>query len=148
MENRNSIFDLLDWNESKERQEEGVRLALQINDLSIFIQPCTEKHGKNIWDNCALILSQKTNEELSPYLPKLLEWIQDLNWPGAEQIMERLSRFDPKELVNPFISCYTKAVLDEDIMWICWLKELLEKSHLTELLPTKIVDEIKQFVFD
>ncbi len=28
-----------------------------------------------VWDNCAMILSERTDEELSPYLLQLMEWL-------------------------------------------------------------------------
>lgn len=43
-----------------------------------------------MWNNCAKILSDKSDEELSPYLPELFRWLKDLNWPGAICIYDRL----------------------------------------------------------
>lgn len=58
---------------------EGIRLVREINDLSLLIQLPAEP---SVWDNCAKILSERTDKELSPYLVELLEWLQDLNWLG------------------------------------------------------------------
>ncbi len=147
MENINDVFAMLDWNRSEAEQAEGIRLSSEVEDFSIFFQPCKENFGKNIWGNCAIILSKKSDEELSRYLPKLFEWIQDMNWPGADCIMERLLAFEPKKLAAPFINCYHKAVEDEDVMWIYGLKMVLADSSLSELLPEKVVEEIKRYEF-
>ena len=65
------IMDLLDWNNSVVNQAEGMKLAREIKCIKVFLQPCDENHNKNVWDNCAKILSEKTDEELSPYLIEL-----------------------------------------------------------------------------
>lgn len=57
-------------------QLEGIRLAREINDLSLLIQPPAEP---SVWEHCAKILCEKTDVELEPYLDELLEWLQDLN---------------------------------------------------------------------
>ena len=90
------ILDMLDWNNSQEIQAKGVSLGSKVDDLSVFLQPVSEKHKKNVWDNCALILDGKSDEELAPYLPQLLEWLQDLNWPGTFTIIRTL-----KEVFGP-----------------------------------------------
>ena len=84
------ILDLLDWNRTEEEQAEGLRLARQVKAFNVFLQPCDKKNNKNVWDNCALIVSEKEDSDLFVYLPNLFMWIQDLNWPGAFCIVERL----------------------------------------------------------
>lgn len=96
MVNIDYIMNLLDWNNSNEIQSEGIYLAREIKCINVFLQP-GKPYGKNVWDNCAKILSERTNEELEPYLSDLMEWLQDMNWPGAFCILERLQQF-PKNL--------------------------------------------------
>jgi len=88
------IMDLLDWNNSVEEQEKGVFLARSVKSINVFLQPLDPAHNKNVWDNCAKILCARSDEELSPYLFNLFEWLEDMNWPGAWYILERLRMFD------------------------------------------------------
>ena len=86
MINIDYIMDLLDWNNSAEEQEKGIRLARDVKCINVFLQPRSNRYhryNKNVWDNCAKILSDRSDEELEPYLTALFEWIEDLNWPGA-----------------------------------------------------------------
>ena len=83
------IMDLLQWDRSSEEQERGIELAKRIRYINVFLQPGFPA-GKSTWDNCAKVLSMKTNAELEPYMIELMEWIQDMNWPGAFCILERL----------------------------------------------------------
>lgn len=87
------IMDLLDWNRTEEEQAEGLRLARQVTAFNVFLQPCDKKNNKNVWDNCALIISEKEDLDLLVYLPNLFMWIQDLNWPGALCIVDRLQKY-------------------------------------------------------
>ncbi|MHC1695128.1 MAG: DUF5071 domain-containing protein [Eubacteriales bacterium] len=82
---------MLDWNNNEANQKKGIQIAKLIKDLNVFLQPLTDNFNKNVWDNCAIILCEKTDDELEPYLIPLLEWLQDLNWPGALLILRRLS---------------------------------------------------------
>ena len=127
----NHILDMLNWNNSAEIQAEGRRLAEHINCLSIFMQPMGERYNKNIWENCALILSGKKDALLEPYLPELLDWIRDLNWPGAMIILERLKRFRNYE----WLSCTMKEKIE--IAYVLnaeqWLDNLFELFTQEEL---------------
>ena len=100
----NYIMGLLDWGNSIEKQEKGIKLAKNIECINVFLQPCSDNYNKNVWDNCAKILSARPNEELFPYMIELMEWLRDMNWPGAFCIFDRL-----KGMVNEplFESSYT-----------------------------------------
>ncbi len=98
------IMELIDWNNSIEKQTQGIELAKDVKCINAFLQPGSP-YGKSVWENCAKILSKRTNEELSPYLIELMEWLQDMNWPGAFCILERL-----KEMMNESLFQYSYSV--------------------------------------
>lgn len=129
----NQIMDMLDWNNSEEVQEKGRRLAAEINCLKIFMQPCDAKYNKNVWENCALILYKKNDEQLQPYLFELIEWLQDMNWPGAFKILERLKDFQKyKELAYVLDESVWIAKLTENDLWLMGMSELMEQEELIE----------------
>lgn len=105
MVNIDYIMDLLDWNNSIEKQEQGIALAKDVKCINVFLQPCSKNYNKNVWDNCAKILSARSNEELSPYMIELMEWLQDMNWPGAFCIFDRL-----KGMVNEQLFQYSYTI--------------------------------------
>ena len=88
------IIEMLDWNNPPEVQEKGIELARQVKCLNVFLQPFLPNASKSLWENCAIVLCEKTDIELRPYLYDLLWWISDLNVPGAELIFERLKKFE------------------------------------------------------
>ena len=54
-------------------------------------------------------------ELVIPLLPKLLEWIQDMNWPVAEPMVELLLQY-PNE-ITPLVE---QVLRGDDDMWIYW----------------------------
>ena len=118
------ILDLMDWNRTEEEQAEGLRLARQVKAFNVFLQPCDKKNSKNVWDNCALILSEKEDSDLYPYLFELFMWIRDLNWPGAFCIVERLKEYGKRNasFSRDWQEAYTCAQALEDEVWIENLK--------------------------
>lgn len=118
-------MDLLDWNNSIEKQEQGVQLAKDVKCINVFLQPGNCYYGKNVWDNCAKILSERSNEELSPYLIELMEWLQDMNWPGAFCILNRLKGMVNEPLFQySYTICLKYAQALDDEVWESNLKML------------------------
>lgn len=112
------ILDMIDWSMPAETQSKGISLASNSKDIFPFIQPLTPKHNKNVWENCAVIISQKSDEEIKPYLVELLEWLQDMNWPGAFCILDRLKNYSDKNSILSAISiCIQKAKGCNDEIW-------------------------------
>lgn len=125
MVNIDYIMDLLDWDNSKEEQQLGIQLARTVRCINVFLQPSDKRNNKNVWDNCALILSEKSDEELSPYLIELMEWLQDMNWPGAFCIMERLKKYEKNHYFTTCLEiCLKKARIMEYDFWEEVLKQI------------------------
>lgn len=72
MNNIYDLYKLLNWKNPPEIQLEGIRLAKEINDLSLLIQPPADP---SVWECCAQILYEKSDAVLEPYLNSLLEWL-------------------------------------------------------------------------
>ena len=124
------IMDMLDWHMSSEIQLEGISLARNIETIIPFIQPLTPKHNKNVWRNCAVIISERSDEEIKPHLPEVLEWLQDMNWPGAFCILDRLQKYEDIDSLNKSLMiCLRKAKMLNDETWECNLNMLLQNRH-------------------
>ena len=112
------IFDLIDWNQPQEIQKRGLELAKSVKSINAFLQPCDKKYNKNVWDNCAKILYERGDEELRPYLGRLMEWLEDMNAPGAFVVFDRLLLFRDKQWLKYIISVYMKeAELLSENVW-------------------------------
>ena len=129
MINITEIMDMLDWHMPFGIQNEGISLARNIETIIPFIQPLAPKHNKNVWENCAVIISERSDEEIKPHLPEVLEWLQDMNWPGAFCILNRLQKYsDKNSLCNAINVCIEKAKKCRDEVWESNLRLLLHKQ--------------------
>ena len=129
MVNITDIMDMLDWHMPSEIQAKGISLARNTETIIPFIQPLTPKHNKNVWENCAIIIAEKSDENLKPYLVELLEWLQDMNWPGAFCILDRLQKYSDYNFICSAINvCIEKAKNCKDEVWENNLCLLLQKQ--------------------
>ena len=138
---------MLNWQSRFGDQLRGIKLARNLDDLSLLILPCANGESKSIWENCARALYEISDDRLEKYLPSLLEWLQDLNWPGAMIILDRLKIFSGKKLKKPFIDLFTYAENlnnEEGLMWLDYLSELLDNEELKEELPKPIIETLQK----
>jgi len=130
------LFSLLSEYNDEPAQRRGIEeaKALKPQFLSILMAPYPDGG-----ENCAKALSELPDEVLVPYLWNLLEWISDLNWPGALIILERLKRFtDTSMLANAVERCVRTAMLFDEQLWIGNIADLLHNRSLRADLPKDI----------
>ena len=145
MTNINEIYKMIHWHSSYGEQLRGIELAKKSNDVSSFIQPMQPEYNKSVWGNCARILYEKSDDILAPYLIQLLEWIQDLNWPGAMIILDRLKNYSEISKLSLAIEeCVKKAVASNDHIWLSNILELLDNQALIEALSMDCLGALKQ----
>ena len=129
MYNIDEIMDMLDCNNSVETQENGIELAKNVKCINVFILPEHLECSKNVWENCAKILANRTDKELQPYLIDILLWIEDMNWPGAIIIDDRLKKFrDMKMLSFAIKECVKRASATDNHIWLENLSELMDDN--------------------
>ena len=125
MINFSEIMTMLDWNMPLEVQLKGIDLANKTEAIVPFLQPTGFQNCKNVWENCAVVLSAKSDEQLKPYLTKLLEWLKDMNWPGAYKIYERLTVMSEEIFLPAHQCCLLIAKQTQDHPWEMALNDLL-----------------------
>lgn len=119
------LFKMLSWDSSEELQKIGLAEARKVKYLSVFLQPI---ESKSIWENCAKVLIDKSDLELERYLVDMFRWLQDMNWPGAALIFDRLKKM-PKSFVQPaYTFCVDQAICTSDE---CWKQTLDSFWHST-----------------
>lgn len=128
------LFEMLDWNSDEETQKKGIEEGSKIEYISIFMQPI---ENKGIWENCAKIIVQKSDENLRGYMIFLLEWLQDANWPGFDIIYNRIKIMPVKLISFYYARSIRKAAGIEDEMWLVYLASLSTNKELYESLSNK-----------
>lgn len=71
-------------------------------------------------------LKKLSDSQIEPIIPQLLEWIQDMNWPVAEEIAEILSVH--VRVTEPFIPELLKPEQKDDVWKFCIISYLLKKN--------------------
>ena len=123
------LIQQLSWNEPEEIQKQAIEKLKNEKNLKVFIQPNTPLTGKSVWKNCSLILASKTDRELLPVIDDLLKWLQDMNWPGAWTILERLQKIPVKKYKKIYEKNMKAAYkeleeLQEDVYLNSWVSNL------------------------
>lgn len=137
MANMNQVFHMLSWDRDEKTQQEGMREAQKIEYLSVLFQPI---ESKSVWENCAKVLAGKRDEELELYLFDMFRWLQDMNWPGAEIIYDRLLAMPADMLAWRFQRSLADAVALKDSPWIDSLsafRQEYESGHPGQSLQTE-----------
>ncbi|ETT49783.1 DUF5071 domain-containing protein [Paenibacillus sp. FSL P4-0338] len=96
MEDIQALIQKLDWDTSEGEQAEAIQKLQDIQDaeLHLLLQPL----GKEYWGGAAEVIVKLGYPRVKPILPGLLEWIQDMNWPGSRRIAPFL-----REVGDPLI---------------------------------------------
>ena len=115
------IFDMLSWESSRDEQEHGIELARHIENISVLIMPI---ESKTVWENCAKVLAEKSDEKLRIYYIDLMKWLKDLNWPGAYVIYDRLTRVGGKSFTGAYRYCCRLAEQTNDMPWKAALNDM------------------------
>ena len=121
---------MLSWDNDMSVQLQGMQMAQQIKSLWVLILPILPQNSKSIWENCAKVLAAKSDCELFPYLTELFKWFQDMNWPGASIIYDRLLEIDVKEISLPLSICLLTAQNTNDKPWEASLTAF--KNHIIQ----------------
>lgn len=67
-------------------------------------------------------IASASPDELTPNIPDLLTWLQDINWPVARLVADGLSRCG-----DPLVAPVRDVLRSDDAIWKLWI--------LTALLP-------------
>ncbi len=142
----NQIYELIECQNDIETQNEGLRLAQGVSEIDVFIMPMFALYNKNIWENCAKIIVERSDDEISKYLPNLLEWLQDLNWPGALLILNRLNSYNKNDLLVQYIYAVSTAKTHhkDEQEWLYNLTGLLKNKILVQGLDKKMYNELSE----
>lgn len=102
--------------------------------------------SKECWHNASVVLKQIGYPNNKEALPYLVEWFQDLNHPGVENIIELLREIDKNELKPHIEHGILKAIQDKDVDWGLGLLTLINELKITKSFDGMLVQELKTLV--
>ena len=132
------LFKMLSCESDETTQKKGIEEAKKIKKEYLFV---LMQYKSKVAENCAKALYELSDEVLKSYSTQLLEWIQDMNWPGAWIILERLKKFNETKLLACAVERSVKtALVCDDQHWLKSMSELLDNKRLKEDLPKDILE--------
>lgn len=90
--------------------------------------------GTDYWAIAAQMLRRIGYPRVRGIIPDLLEWLQDMNWPGAQDIFGLLLSVDDDTLLANLKLALIKAKDENDEVWIWYLRTLVRAKHLEHAL--------------
>lgn len=149
MNNIDHIMYLINWSRNEEEQRKGISLAQEVTCIKAFFRPIGPGYSKNVWENCAIILCARSDEELKPYILDMLLWLEDLNWPGAELIQERLCQFkDVDWLVMRLEQLVPILNMLDEKSWLSFLSTLLTNQLVRNKLNKDTISILLKYFTD
>ncbi len=108
-------------NEVKEKLKQ-----MSENQMQMLIFP----HGKGYWDGAAEVITAIGLPRVQNIMPGVMEWLQDMNWPGSQIIYDFLCH-QKKETILPHINkALHTASQQNDEMWLYWMMQLMEEMQI------------------
>lgn len=146
MNNIDQIMYLLDWKRSEIEQQQGISMARKVSCIKVFFQPIGPGYSKSVWENCAVIICERSDEELDPYITDMLLWLEDLNWPGAQLIQERLCSFHNVSRLSSLLNEMVPAL---EILgkksWLSFISELLTNPQIAKCLNSNTINILSRY---
>ena len=111
-------------------------------DVAELILPAREK---GLFQRCAFIISKMPIDFIAKHAVELMEWFQDLNWPGAALIQQRLILFSKTEMLAAIVNRMVRSlsILADDV-WLNSIKGLEQNANLKTLLCKDVVDILEK----
>ena len=130
MEKNDEYIKLLYSNLPVKTQEKNIKMLA--NNFKYNNRMFLQKGEKGAWENEAKVLYYRGYPKIIDVLPGLFEWLQDINWPGSNVVMCILSKLPKEVLISELEQASHKAYTTNDLGWLYWLREFMEKNNLTE----------------
>lgn len=122
------IIEMLASND-KNVQQSGVKAASDVKTLKCFMRPPYGEPKNCTWENCAKIVSARSDDELKHYITDLIIWISDVNTLGYNDIFERLMKFKDKVIIEKYINYLINVNLKESLSYV--LEEIQNNFDLS-----------------
>lgn len=117
-------YDKLSWTTPEAERQAAIAALMADPDRIDFRLLLRPSGRKDVWEHAAEVLRQFGFPRLAEHLPSLLEWLQDLNWPGAQDVLDLLGQADPAVVEPELREAMVKARSEGDEDWLTNLQRL------------------------
>ncbi|MDQ7096681.1 DUF5071 domain-containing protein [Desulfosporosinus sp. PR] len=145
MDNIFNIIRDLDWSKPEDVQKKAMEQLQEIDDRDIiYLAQQNELNYKYCWHNAALVLKAIGYPRIKPVLSYLMEWFQDVNWPGVRTIVEIFRAISPTDLLSSIEDASKRSIKENDDFWAFGLVSLIKDLELEHLINKDLYNQLLQ----
>jgi len=134
--------DNLDWHVDTELQIKTVKKFVELHytegEFSALLHHLFQSGQKGKWENVVEIIRLIGYPDNQIYIELLFELLQDINWPGSPNALIVLTHLEETELIINTEKYLERAMEKNDVVWITWIKKLVEDAHIHYKLSKEI----------
>ena len=125
------LISKLNWKNKEKFIRASINELVNIdaNKLNKLILP---QNDKALWENSAKVLFKIGFPKVNAIFEDLFIWLQDLNWPGCNIIVNLFKNANRNDLINNIEKVAKIAISNSDEMWIGGLKVLIKEIDIKE----------------
>lgn len=131
MNRREQIIQMINYKSTEEMQRKGVKMALSEVDLDFIMYYSSDP---TYADNCAKIFTSLPYDKCEKYFDDLFSWIEDLNQPGAQEILEYLAAAPAELMLNSFCISLEASIKRKNKMMAEGLLMIISENKQLEML--------------
>ncbi|MBA2939978.1 DUF5071 domain-containing protein [Paenibacillus sp. CGMCC 1.16610] len=124
----------LSWNNPEHVQRDAVKELSNLKDEDVILlaKQSNDLCSKPCWDNAAIVLKNIGYPANAMALPYLMEWFQDITWPGVRPIITTLKDIETKILIPHIKNASISAINENDDCWANGLVYLIKELNLDQ----------------
>lgn len=123
-----SKLQALDWSNPTSVQVDAIHAIADDDtfDPSLLLQ---DSIPKECWGNASIIFAKWGSPRIDAIIPGLFEWLQDINWPGALEILVLLYDLPEEKTAKPLQGAIAEAKRTNDETWLEFLEYFTNREE-------------------
>jgi hypothetical protein len=123
-----SKLQALDWSNSTSVQLNAIHTIAEDDtfDPTLLLQ---DSIPKECWGNASIIFAKWGSPRIDVIIPGLLKWLQDINWPGALEILVLLYDLPEEKTAKPLQDAIVEARRTSDEGWLEFLEYFTNREE-------------------
>ena len=120
----NDIYAKLSFGETEMIEELSDLVARDPCDIIFFLQTPTRK---DLWHSEASVIVRQDDSIIERYIMNLLDWLFDLNWPGADLLYDRIVKMPANSKIDRAITetiAYASKCAEFNMYYNRWIHVL------------------------
>ena len=128
LEDKENLLWQLGWHQPEDVQKAAMEAIVSDTafDPALLLMPVS----KACWENAAICLKRIGYPKSKQVLDGMLEWLKDLNWPGADVILSLLESYPKEAFRCGYEKAVERAVKDKDEDWLNGLFHFAAKQKV------------------